>query len=70
MLKLFFKLNKPIQFYTYLPNIIPKLSSYINENDNNNNTNLHRWCHKKSEKYQYTCNWKTKLDSANIDNSL
>ncbi len=64
------ELNKPIKFNTGLPDIITRLSSYINNNYIDNTTNLHRWCHKQSHKYQHTCNWKTKLDSANRDNSL
>ena len=70
MLKLLFELNKPIYFYSGLPKIITRISSYINENYIDNTTKLHRWCHKQSEKYQYTCKWETKLDNANRDNSL
>lgn len=70
MLKLFFELNKPIQFYTGLPNIITKLSSYINENYIDNTTQLHRWCHINSEKYKTICDWEKKSDNANKDNSL
>ena len=68
-------LNKPIKFNTGLPYIITRLSNYINENYINENyidntTNLHRWCHKQSDKYRDSCNWETKLDNANRDNSL
>jgi len=70
MLKIFLELTKPIKFYSGLPKYISKLSSYINENYIDNTTNLHRWCHKQSEKYRNSCNWETKLDNANRDNSL
>jgi hypothetical protein len=63
-------LNKPIQFNTGLPYIINRVSNYINKKYIENPTNLHRWCHKQSDKYRDSCNWETKLDNANIDNSL
>jgi hypothetical protein len=67
------KLTKPIRFNSGLPKIIIKFSEYINNifiNNYDNTTNLHRWCHNHSEKYKDTCNWETKLDYANKDNSL
>lgn len=70
MMKFILDLTKPIRFNTGLPNIIIKFSKYINSNYIDTTTNLHRWCHKHSEKYKDTCNWETKLDYANKDNSL
>ena len=29
---------------------------------------LHRWCHRSSEKYKHTCDWQTKMDASNWDN--
>ena len=63
-------LNKPIKFYTGLPNMITILSNYINKNYIENPTNLHRWCHKECDKYRDSCDWKAKLDNANRDNTL
>lgn len=64
------QLFNQIKFNTGLPNFIFNISNYINKNYIDNHTNLHRWCHVKSDKYRYTCNWETKLDNANKDNSL
>ena len=63
-------LNKPIKFNTGLPNIIMRISNYATSNYIDNTTNLHRWCHKQSEKYEKTCDWTVKLDNANKDNSI
>ena len=67
-------LTKPIRFNTRLPKIVIKFSEYMNNifinNYIDNTTNLHRWCHNHSDKYKHTCNWETKLDYANKDNSL
>lgn len=70
MNKIFLLFNKPIKFDSKLPNFITKLSNFVNINYIDNTTNLHRWCHKQSEKYKNKCNWEIKLDNANTDNSL
>tara|TARA_Y100000591_G_C21674956_1_gene614928 strand:+ start:95 stop:316 length:222 start_codon:yes stop_codon:yes gene_type:complete len=72
MQKLLSKINHPIKFKTYLPNFIMKLSKNIYKNfiNSNKTTKLHRWCHATSDIYKYKCNWKTKLDNANRDNSF
>ena len=38
------------------------------ENNNDNMTDLHRWCITTSPKYKNTCNWEKKLDNASRDN--
>ena len=38
------------------------------ENNNDNMTDLHRWCITTSPKYKNTCNWEKKLDNAGRDN--
>ena len=47
-----------------------RISNYATSNYIDNTTNLHRWCHKQSEKYEKTCDWTVKLDNANKDNSI
>ena len=68
MLKFIFP--RPPKFNTFLPNKFYKITNILNNILDEKTTDLHRWCHKKSDKYQKTCNWQKKLDDANKDNSI
>jgi len=70
MWKILLYIQKPIKFDNGLPKFITYLSQYINYNYIDNTTQLHRWCHINSEKYKTICDWETKSDNANRDNSL
>ncbi len=60
----------PPSFDNNLPNFIKNFSNKFNMYLKENTTSLHRWCHSKSDKYKFTCNWQQKLDAANNDNNL
>jgi len=71
VLKKYLKIiTTPIKFKNNLPNFINKISKKFSIYLNDNSTLLHRWCHSKSEKYKFSCNWQKKLDAANNDNNL
>lgn len=62
---------KPIDTFPNNNKLFTKISMTIEKLFNSNNeqlTDLHRWCNTTSPKYKNICNWEKKIDLAGRDN--